>query len=149
MSASREEGVQRRLISVRMRTVLILLSGSALRISNREAEGAFFGAAPPVSTVGLSRLQLFGRIAAALLGGYAFTWGFMALVIAAWFAAGLEFHDGEMLAAMLGFLLFLVVFLWAFAARSQARVWIVLLVGAGVMTGLAFWLQAGILARAA
>ena len=35
------------------------------------------------------------RIAAAVFGGYAFTWGFIALGVVLMFAAGMEFHDAE------------------------------------------------------
>lgn len=82
-------------------------------------------------------LPLLSRIAAAVLGGYAFCWGFIALGLSGLYAAGLSFHDAEHLSAMLGVLLYLGVFLWAFAARRVARVWALLLVGGGVMTGLA------------
>ena len=81
------------------------------------------------------------RIAAGMLGGYAFTWGFIALVIASLFAARLDFHDAETLATILGFLVFLVVFLWAFAARSVLRVWLVLAGGGALMAGVASLVQ--------
>lgn len=81
------------------------------------------------------------RIAAAVFGGYAFTWGFIALGVVLMFAAGMEFHDAEHLGYILGFLVFLVVFLWAFAARSLPRVWAVLAGGGIVMTGGASLLQ--------
>ncbi|MFX0590856.1 hypothetical protein ACOARS_12085, partial [Glaesserella parasuis] len=72
------------------------------------------------------------RIAAAVFGGYAFTWGFIALGVALMFAAGMEFHDAEHLGYILGFLVFLTVFLWAFAAQSLPRVWAVL-AGGGIV----------------
>lgn len=78
------------------------------------------------------RLQLAGRIAAAVLGGYAFAWGFIAACASLMFAAGMGFHDAEFLASMLGVLAFLVVFLWAFAAPQLWVVWAVL-VGGGVL----------------
>ncbi|WAC71196.1 iron uptake protein [Roseateles sp. SL47] len=86
-------------------------------------------------------LPLILRIGAAVGGGYVFSWGFVALLIAGAYAAGMSFHDAEHLSAMVGMLVFLVVFLWAFAARSVARVWAVLLVGAGVMAGAAALVQ--------
>lgn len=82
-----------------------------------------------------------GRSTAAVLGGYAFTWGFMASAVAALFAAGMDLHDAESLAAILGFLVFPTVFLWAFAARSLLRVWAVLAGGGAVMAGAASLLQ--------
>jgi hypothetical protein len=81
------------------------------------------------------------RIAAAVFGGYAFTWGFIALGVALMFAAGMEFHDAEHLGYILGFLVFLTVFLWAFAAQSLPRVLAVLAGGGIVMTGCASLLQ--------
>lgn len=66
------------------------------------------------------------RIAAALFGGYAFTWGFAALGIAGLVALGVEFHEAETGVLMLTFLVFLCMFLWSFAARSLVRVWAVL-----------------------
>lgn len=73
------------------------------------------------------------RIAAALLGGYAFTWGFVSLGVAVTFAAGMAFHDAEHMSYLLGFLIYLVAFLWAFAARSLKRVWAVLAGGGAAM----------------
>jgi len=85
------------------------------------------------------------RIAAGMLGGYAFTWGFIALVIALLFAARLDFHDAETLGTILGFIVFLVVFLWAFAARSVLRVWLVLAGGGALMAGAAWLVQRALL----
>lgn len=87
------------------------------------------------------QIQVAGRIAAALLGGYAFTWGFIALGIASLFAAQMEFHDAEHLCNILGILVFLAVFLWAFAARSVKRVWLVLAGSGGLMAASASLIQ--------
>lgn len=81
------------------------------------------------------------RVLAGLAGGYAFTWGFVALGVAALFAAGMEFHDAEHLCYIVGLLIFLVAFLWAFAARSLARVWAVLAGGGLLMAGAASLMQ--------
>lgn len=94
----------------------------------------------------LTAPRIAARIAAALLGGYAFTWGFIALVMAAAYGAGMEFHDSESLGSIIGLLLYLVVFLWAFSARRLWPVWLMLAGGGAVMTGLAFLLQARIVA---
>jgi hypothetical protein len=93
-------------------------------------------AAPPVS-----RLNIAVRIGAAVLGGYAFTWGFIALSVALLFAARMEFHDAETLATIVGLLLFVAAFLWAFAARSVAIVWTVLAGGGALMAGAATLVQ--------
>ena len=89
--------------------------------------------------------RVVGRIAAGMLGGYAFTWGFIALLIGLSFAADMEFHDAEALGYILGFIVFLVAFLWAFAARSLARVWLVLAGGGALMTGAAWLVQRALL----
>ena len=85
------------------------------------------------------------RIAAGMLGGYAFTWGFIALAITSLFAARLDFHDAETLGTILGFVVFLVVFLWAFAARSVLRVWGGLAGGGALMAGAAWLVQRALL----
>lgn len=82
------------------------------------------------------------RLAAALLGGYAFCWGFVSLAIAGLGATGATYEDASQLAMMLAFPLFLVLFLWAFAARSLHRVWLVLFAGAVTLTLAAHWLAA-------
>lgn len=87
------------------------------------------------------QMQIAGRVGAALLGGYAFTWGMIALGVAGLFAAGMEFHDAEHLCNIVGFLVFLTVFLWAFAARRLSRVWLVLLGGGGLMAASASLIQ--------
>lgn len=82
------------------------------------------------------------RVAAAIVGGYAFTWGFAALAIAALVAMGMGFHDAEAGAHMVAWLVFLVAFLWSFAAASLPRVGLVLIGGALLMAGIASGLQA-------
>jgi len=74
------------------------------------------------------------RIAAAVLGGYIFVWGAVALCIAGLAAAGMDYDQAWMLAMLLAFLVYLVVFLWAFAARRLGLVWLVLLGGGVAMT---------------
>lgn len=88
-----------------------------------------------------SRLHVVSRTAAAILGGYAFTWGVIAFGTALLVAAGMEFHDAEHLSAIIGFLVFLVAFLLAFAARSLSRVWLVLAGGGALLAGAASLIQ--------
>lgn len=85
------------------------------------------------------------RVAAGLLGGYAFTWGFTALGIAGLVALGADFHDAEIGVLLVALLVFLGLFLWAFAAASVVRVWIVLAGGGAVMTAAAWVLQRALL----
>ncbi|HEX6734033.1 MAG TPA: hypothetical protein VF096_04400, partial [Azonexus sp.] len=76
-----------------------------------------------------------------LLGGYACTWGVVALGVAGLVALGADFHAAEMTMLLLAFLVFLLLFIWAFAATSLVRVWTVLGGGALIMTAAAWGLQ--------
>lgn len=90
-------------------------------------------------------LPLISRIAAAVLGGYAFCWGFMALGLSGLYRAGMGFHDAEHLSSILGLLLYLIVFCWVFAARRVGQAWAVLLVGGAAMAGIASLTQRAML----
>lgn len=85
-------------------------------------------------------LVISSRVTAALIGGYAFAWGFTSLVVALNLAIGGDYDEGLMLAYLLAFIVYLVVLLWAFAARSLTRVWLSLGGGAAVMLGAAWGL---------
>lgn len=52
----------------------------------------------------------------------------------------MDFHEAENAVLMLALLVFLVVFLWAFAAASLARVWAVVAGGAALMSAAAWGL---------
>jgi len=94
-----------------------------------------------MATVTVSRLHIASRAAAAILGGYAFTWGAIVFGAALLVAAGMDFHDAEHLASIVGFLIFLTAFLSAFGVRQLQRVWLVLLGGGALMTAAASLLQ--------
>ncbi len=85
-------------------------------------------------------LHLTSRVAAGLLGGYVFVWGFTTLLIALGLTGGADYEEAEQLAYLLAFLVFLGAFLWAFAAASLTRVWLVLVGGGGLMTCAAWFL---------
>ena len=87
-----------------------------------------------------TRSHIVSRIAASLLGSYAFVWGFTVLVIALAIAAGMPYGDAQTLAYLLAFLVFVTTFCWAFAAQSLARVWAMLAGGGAAMTAIA-WLM--------
>ncbi|MGH8517609.1 MAG: iron uptake protein [Panacagrimonas sp.] len=87
-----------------------------------------------------NRLTVLSRIAAGLLGGYAFTWGLVTLSIALLVASGMPYGEATTLMTMLAFLALLFVLCWAFAARRVWRVWLVLGGGGAVMSGLALWI---------
>lgn len=86
------------------------------------------------------RAFLISRIAASLLGGYGFTWGFTTLGIAVLLRAGWPYADAQTLLHLLAFLVFLALFCWAYAAASLRRVWAVLAGGALLMTIAGGWL---------
>lgn len=90
--------------------------------------------------VAIPPLHVASRVAASLLGGYAFVWGFTSLGVALGVAAGSAYEEAETLLHLLAFLVFLVAFCWAFVAVSLPRVWTVLAGGGALMTGVA-WLM--------
>ena len=90
-------------------------------------------------------MRIASRVAASLLGGYAFTWGFTVLGIALLLVAGMSYHDAQTLAYLLAFLVFLVAFCWTFAAARLAWVWGVLAGGGAAMTGAAWLLSRALL----
>lgn len=87
------------------------------------------------------RARLALRIGAAVLGGYAFCWGFIALALAGLHALGMPFHDAEHLSAMLGLVLYVTAFCWAFLTSSLAWAWWTLAGGGALLAGAASLLQ--------
>jgi hypothetical protein len=86
-----------------------------------------------------SPVHVGSRVAASLLGSYAFVWGFTTLGIALGVLAGMPFGDAQTLLYLLAFLVFVTCFCWTYVEASAARVWSVLLGGGAAMTG-AGWL---------
>lgn len=84
---------------------------------------------PPASAVLL-------RVTGALLGGYGFTAALVALLAGALPLVGMARSEAVVLAAMLGFVIYLLVLLWAFSVRSLARLWAVLAGGTALAYGL-------------
>lgn len=84
----------------------------------------------------ISVLHLSSRIAAAILGGYIFTWGFIAFCLTLLYACGVEFHDANSVSYIIGFLVYLIVFLWALAYQRLSYTWLVL-GGGGMFMALA------------
>ncbi|MBL8267177.1 hypothetical protein [Steroidobacter sp.] len=93
------------------------------------------------ATASVSKVHLLSRVAASLLGSWVFVWGSTTLGIALALSAGASYHEASELAYLLAFLLFLVMFCWAFAAASLWRVWLVL-GGGGAVMSLLGWLLA-------
>ena len=78
------------------------------------------------------------RFAAAIVGGYAFAYGYTALTTLAGFSLGLPLFDAQSFAWMTGALIYLGAILWAFVPRRTAWAWAVL-GGGGVAMGAAAW----------
>ncbi len=97
-----------------------------------------------MTSLTLGRAHVAARVAASLLGGYAFVWGFTTLGIVLGLALGMPYAEAQTLLYLLAFLVFLICFCWAFVARSIARVWAVLAGGGALMTGAA-WLLSPVL----
>lgn len=86
-------------------------------------------------------LRVALRMVGAVLGGYAFSAtgaAFLAVVLSHF----TPMHRGEavLLAAMLGFMLYLAVLLWAFSERRLAKVWLAMFGGACLAHGAALLL---------
>jgi len=92
-------------------------------------------------TTAPSLTQIASRVAASIVGGYAFVWGFASLGTVLLLAAGMPYSDAQTLCFLLAFLLFTTCICWAIAGQSLVRVWAVLAGGGAVMTGAA-WLLA-------
>lgn len=90
-------------------------------------------------------LNIVSRTAASVFGGYLFTWGVTVFGITALVALGVDFHEAETGMLILAILVFLGMFLWAFAASSVLRVWLVLAGGGAAMIGAGMALQRTIL----
>jgi hypothetical protein len=88
-----------------------------------------------------ARLRMASRVAAAVLGGYAFAWGTVAAVTSLLFAAGMAFHDAEFLAAVAGLLAYLAAFLCTVATRRLALAWLVLPGAGALMTAIGSFVQ--------
>jgi hypothetical protein len=87
------------------------------------------------------RINVAARIAAAILGGYIFTWGFAVSATSGLVAMGVAYDQARTGTMLFAFLIFLGAFLWSFAAASIVRVWLVLAGGGALMTALAWYVQ--------
>lgn len=89
--------------------------------------------------------EVIARVAAGILGSYAFTWALTAAGVAALVGLGVPYHDAEMGMILLAFLVFLGLFLWSFIAIRIARVWVVLACGASLLLTAAWCIQRALL----
>jgi len=80
------------------------------------------------------------RVLGAVGGGYAFCTACAALLsVALPKLMGLPRSEAVVAAAMAGFVLYLVVLVWAFGVRSLLRLWGLLAGGTALAYGLAYW----------
>lgn len=88
-----------------------------------------------VPTAGQSRTKLAPRlvvrIVGAVAGGYALTSIVTVLLALVLVLFGLSRSEATVLAMMLGFLVYLLVLLWAFSVQSLATLWLALLTSSG------------------
>jgi hypothetical protein len=75
------------------------------------------------------------RVTLAVAGGYALTAALVALLTQGLVLAGLPRSEATVSAAMLGFVIYLVVLLWAFSVRSTSRLSLGVLGGAALAWG--------------
>lgn len=76
------------------------------------------------------------RVLGAVFAGYALTTLAVAAAGAAMARLGMVRSEAVVLAAMLGFVAYLVLLLWGFSVKSTTRLWLVLAGGAAAMAGL-------------
>jgi len=79
------------------------------------------------------------RVLLAVVGGYWLSAGLAAL-LAAGLSALMEDSEAVVLMAMLAFVIYLLVLLWAFAEARLSRLWVVLGGGALAVQALVWWL---------
>ncbi len=84
-----------------------------------------------------SALHVASRVLASLVAGYTFCWGFVTLGIVLLLLRGVPYGEAQTALYLLAFIVFLIAFLWSFAARSLVRVWAVLAGGGITMTAIA------------
>lgn len=88
-------------------------------------------------------IALVVRVAAAVLGGYAFTAAWVALASTALpRATGWARSEAVLLSGLLGFVVYLVALIWAFAERAVWRVWAVFIGGGALAVALTLTVKA-------
>lgn len=85
-------------------------------------------------------MNLLPRLLVVILGGYALMAGVVALAGVVLPRLGIAASEAVLLAAMLGFPIYLAVLLWGFHARPLRRVAGLIGGGAALAIGLALWL---------
>jgi hypothetical protein len=94
----------------------------------------------PVRSATLTTTHLVSRLGAGIVGAYVFTWGFIAVLAGSLLKLGVAFHEATDLAWLLGLLVYLVSFCFAFISSSLPHVWLLLGGGGALMTLTGWWL---------
>ncbi|GJL61025.1 MAG: hypothetical protein NPIRA03_38820 [Nitrospirales bacterium] len=78
-------------------------------------------------------ITVTSRVGAATCGGYALTYA-----CTAWLSAVLPLAKSEavLTASMISFVIYTAAILWAFAANTPMRAWLVLLISTGLLSGM-------------
>ena len=96
----------------------------------------------PHADHGMARIVRVGlRVLGAVFGGYALTALSVTWAGAVMVRLGMARGEAVVLAAMLGFVVYLALLLWAFSVRNVARLWGMLAGSAMVMAGLLWLVQ--------
>ena len=86
-------------------------------------------------------LVLAFRLLSIVVGGYFLSAALTALGAAGLVSLGMDRSEAVVLMSMLGFIIYLLVLIWAFAERSLPRLLAVTLGGTAVGQGLVYWLS--------
>lgn len=84
------------------------------------------------------RLLVTARIAAAVLGGYAFA---TATILLLTYLLPMPQQDALMLSTMLGYLIFAIAIIWVFSVKTVKRAWLGIIISTSVVSALVFLLH--------
>jgi hypothetical protein len=87
------------------------------------------------------RVLVFSRFFIAIIGGYIFTSSSIALLS---FILPMDKQDAVLLCVSLSVLIYVIVFIYAFAVKSLKTVWISILLSIGLFIGLLALLKGGL-----
>ncbi|MDQ4424954.1 hypothetical protein [Thalassolituus sp.] len=137
------------LIPCWLMTVTISIECEPLSLVLSQANRRIHNSVVFMSTLLSFTRQSLGPVVTAFLGGYLFTWGFVALTVTSTVTLGWGFHTAEHTAFLLAFPVFLLVFFWLFLSRKTLLTHAVAYGGGVLMTAASVWLQSMLLAQGA
>ena len=86
-------------------------------------------------------MAVTSRVTAGVGAGYVFIACWVPLLALVLALAGMQRSEAVVLSAMLGFLFYLGILLWAFTVRSLARLWTTLILASAAAAGLLFLIR--------